>query len=217
MYKIALTSRKTSSYYFLYQSYYHFLTPYFEIEIITPRLSHQYQDIASRNDALLITGGDDIDPKYYHQKPLSRISIENQTIERMDFDLIKQFYKQKKTIIGICRGIQVINVYFGGTLYQDIFTQYQSPLTHTQNTHTVFLSHSLAHYFPTPLLINSFHHQAIHILAPQFQINAISEDGIIEGIEYQNILGVQWHPEKMDILHQRQFIQLVIDFIQKDT
>lgn len=216
MYKIALTSRKTSSYYFLYQNYYQFLSSYFDIEIITPRLSHQYQDIVSRNDALLITGGDDINPKYYHHKPLSKTNREDQFIERMDFDLIAQFHKQKKTIIGICRGIQIINVYFGGTLYQDIPTQYQSTLTHMQNTHTVFLSHSLAQYFSTPSLINSFHHQAIHIPAPQFQINAMSEDGIIEGIEYQNILGVQWHPEKMDILHQRQFIQLIIDFIQKD-
>lgn len=217
MYKIALTSRKTSSYYFLYQSYYQFLSPYFDIEIITPRASHQYQDIVLRNDALLITGGDDIDPSHYQQKQHHQTNLEDESIEKMDFDLIEQFHKQNKTIIGVCRGIQIINVYFGGTLYQDIPTQYQSSLSHMQNTHTVFLSHSLNRYFPTPLLINSFHHQAIHILAPQFQTNAISEDGMIEGIEYQNILGVQWHPEKMNILHQKQFIQLIIDFIQKDT
>lgn len=96
MYKIALTSRKTSSYYFLYQNYYQFLSSYFDIEITTPRLSHQYQDIVSRNDALLITGGDDINPKYYHHKPLSKTNREDQFIERMDFDLIAQFHKQKK-------------------------------------------------------------------------------------------------------------------------
>ena len=161
MYKIALTSRKTSSYYFLYQSYYHFLTPYFEIEIITPRLSHQYQDIASRNDALLITGGDDIDPKYYHQKPLSRISIENQTIERMDFDLIKQFYKQKKTIIGnveVYKSLMSILV----VLFIKIFSPNINHLLLTHKIHTQFFcpTHLRTtfphHYLSIPFIIKPF-------------------------------------------------------------
>lgn len=217
MYKIAITSRFISSHYFIYQSYYQFLKAYFDIEIVLPRSSRQYEDIVLRNDALLISGGDDIDPRLYHQETLSMTHLEEPLIERLDFDLIEQFHHHHKVIIGICRGIQIINVYFGGTLYQDIPTQYFSPINHQKEKHNLCFTGILAHYFPSPSLVNSYHHQVIQTPAPHFQVIAISEDGLIEGISYQNILGVQWHPEKMNLFHQRQFLQLIIDMINNST
>ncbi len=217
MLKIALTMRMKEDQMtlFINNTYCRFLTPYFQIEPILPRNTHHYHDIVQRNDALLICGGDDIHPSYFHQKIHPKTNLENPLIETMDFALVQQFYSAHKPIIGICRGIQILNTFFKGSLIQDIPTQYSTPINHSQDFHSIHIqAHTfLSHYFPSHLQVNSFHHQNIDRIAPIFHINAISEDGFIEGIENHRILAFQWHPERMDAHSQEIFIKLIIDFI----
>lgn len=219
MYKIALTIRKKDDHmtFFMNQTYYQFLSPYFHIELVTPRIKHDYQDVVQRNDALLICGGNDIQPRYFHESLHPSGQLEDALIETMDFALLQQFYQMKKPIFGICRGIQIINVFFKGTLYQDIPTQYKTTLHHSQDTHKVNIQSGtiLSHYFFEIITVNSFHHQNIKNVAPIFHINAISEDGLIEGIENEHVLAVQWHPERLSKEHQKIFIKMMIDFINE--
>ena len=221
MYKIAITLRKKEDHmtFFMNDTYYQFLSPYFDIEIVVPRKDRQYQDVVDRNNALLICGGNDIDPHYYHQESHHSNTLEDHLIETMDFDIFQQFYEAKKPILGICRGIQVINILFHGSLYQDIPSQYPTLIQHNKDYHHVLIQKDtlLSRYFPSQIKVNSSHHQNIKDVPKTLKISAISEDGLIEGIENNQILAVQWHPERMDEHHQKQFIQYILDFIQNHS
>lgn len=216
MYKLAITSRISPNhdYFFLNTTYYQFLSQNFILEIVTPRLNNNYQDIVDQNNALIICGGDDIHPSYLKEEPHPSINVENSMIETMDFALFQQFYHQNKPIIGICRGIQVINTFFKGTLYQDIPSLYSTNINH-YHQHLVSIQNQtfLSRYFANTLIVNSYHHQCIKEVSPLFHINAISEDGLIEGIENKNVIAVQWHPERMNSYHQNQFILMLNEFI----
>lgn len=210
MLKIAITTRKNEdlSRFFIKSSYYAFLEDDFIINPVLPNFYH-YDEIANDNDALLICGGDDINPLYYHQDLSPHTQLENSLIESMDFKLIHAFQKQHKPIIGICRGIQVINVYLGGTLIQHIDN-------HTSPHHIRIHQHTLLSQFFYPIqYVNSFHHQMIDQLAPTLIANAYDDQGHIEGIENEDFLAVQFHPELMDMPFQQQFISLMKDFILK--
>ena len=219
MRKIAITLRKKDDNmtFFMNQTYFLWLLPYFNIELVVPRGNHQYKDIVERNDLLLICGGNDINPFYYHQKNHPSNTIEDPLIETMDFALLQQFYHAHKPIIGICRGIQVINVFFKGTLFQDI-PSISQVVNHSHTHHQIKVIDKtfLAKYFPHQSQVNSFHHQNIDNVSPLFHINAISEDGFIEGIENHQIIAVQWHPERMDKNYQETFIHMIIDFIDQN-
>lgn len=219
MHKIALTLRKKEDHmtFFMNDTYYQFLSPYFDIDLIVPRLTQQYEDIVEKNDALLICGGNDINPHYYHQESHHFNTLEDHLIETTDFSLLQQFYNAKKPIIGICRGIQVINIFLNGTLYQDISSQYPTLIQHNKDYHQIKIQKDtfLSHYFPENIKVNSFHHQNINKVPNCLIINAISEDGLIEGIENKQILAVQWHPERMSENHQKQFINAILDFIDQ--
>lgn len=214
MFKLAITSRYDNDRYFIKNSYISWLQNDFNIEIILPRKNRDYNDIADTCDALLIIGGDDIHPSYYNQTLHYYTNLEDKNIEKMDFDLLKCFYNKDKPIIGICRGIQVINVYFKGDLIQHM-NDYDTVINHTKDVHRVVIDKTtrLSKYFPGHMIVNSYHHQCIKNIAPFFSISAISEDGFIEAIEYKNIIGVQWHPEKMDETHKNSFIHLIKDLI----
>lgn len=156
-------------------------------------------------DGILLTGGDDIHPKYFRERPLPGVKLELSPDIRTAFDIliIKEAIKRHLPILGICLGCQTLNVALGGTLYQDIRTQVPTSRDHQHGTHNIKLD-------PTSLLrktfnrdqirINSRHHQAIKTPGKGLRVNAISTDGIIEGIEHVShpfALGVQWHPEEM--------------------
>lgn len=213
MYTLALTSRYQNNQYFVKESYINWLKNDFNIEIIVPT-SNNYSCIAQRCDALIILGGEDIHPTLYDQTLHYYTHLEDKSIEDMDFRLIEYFYNYKKPIIGICRGIQIINVYFQGSLIQHI-PDYKTVINHKKDIHKVIINDNsiLYKYFPQILIVNSYHHQCIKNISNQFMVSAISEDGFIEAIEHDNIIGVQWHPEKMDEVHQKNFILLINDLI----
>lgn len=173
--------------------------------LLIPILSeNNMEQIVDYCDALLITGGpNNIYPSYYGEQPDPNIEYKID-----EFPLVKKavtlFSKVEKPILGICAGIQELNVIFGGTLYQNIPNHYLTQKTSTNTMHTVRIEKkSFLHkvYQSDSINVNSYHHQAIKDLAPNFSVSAISSDGYIEGIEKGNMIGVQWHPEIMKDLN----------------
>lgn len=200
---------------YIYQNYYEMLKKFdIELLIVTPSSFETYQKVLEIADGLLLTGGTDVNPKFYNQELHPSTNIEPAEFEQMEFALISLFDKQKKPILGICRGIQTINVYFNGTLLQDIASATPNALEHQQDKkdtygHKVEIQKGthLASFINGSIDVNSFHHQNIDVVAPGFSVNAISEDGLIEGIEKGNIIAVQWHPEKVDDVYQDQLMK----------
>lgn len=160
-------------------------------------------------DGLILTGGHDVDPHNYHEEPLPKLEATWPARDKFEFTLIKLSCQKTIPILGICRGIQIINTYYGGSLYQD--SSYRPKTTYRHNqvvnppqvTHTVKLepNSKLAQIFgSSKFLVNSFHHQLINQLAPNFKATAHAGDGVIEGIEAQDypyLIGIQWHPEML--------------------
>jgi putative glutamine amidotransferase len=161
-------------------------------------------------DGLLLTGGADVAPSLYGQEPVPELG--EVVPERDIFELMitREFIKTGKPLLGICRGLQLLNVALGGSLYQDIPSCYkpESPVQHRQNVPASHNSHSVkvepsSKLFSitsaTEFLVNSFHHQAVKDPASSLKATAWSPDGIIEaaeGVAYPFMLAVQWHPEE---------------------
>lgn len=174
---------------------------------------------------LLITGsGPDIDPAYYGEKPIMDFDIMSR--ERASFEMVltKKAIEKGMPTLGICGGMQLINVALGGSLFQDIPTQVKGTLPHQQRAPKSEPSHSiqikkntrLFEIIKKPVIkVNSSHHQAVKGIGDGLRLNALSEDGIVEGVEGDGksfILGVQWHPEflyKKDEINRRLFEEFI--------
>lgn len=153
-------------------------------------------------DGLLLPGGGDMDPKFYGQERIPACGEPNLLRDAAEPLLLRAFLAADKPVLGICRGIQVMNAVLGGDLYQDINPFEHLPHNdHWAKVHTVtvrrgtLLSRILGQ---DTVLVNSQHHQAVDRVAPGFTLAALSEDGIVEAIEKPDAgfcLGVQWHPE----------------------
>lgn len=153
-------------------------------------------------DGLLLPGGGDMDPKFYGQARIPACGEPNLLRDAAEPLLLRAFLAADKPVLGICRGIQVMNAVLGGDLYQDIKPFEHLPHNdHWAKVHTVtvrrgtLLSRILGQ---DTVLVNSQHHQAVNRVAPGFTLAALSEDGIVEAIEKPDArfcLGVQWHPE----------------------
>jgi len=149
--------------------------------LLIPVISENHlEEIANMCDGLVVTG---IEGKKYIFDEFNLCK-----------NIVQLFAKDNKPILGICAGIQEINVIFGGTLYQQIPNHY----LRDENTHNIEIKEdSFLHdvYKLDKMQVNSYHKQAVKDLAPDFKITAISNDGVIEGIEKDNVFAVQWHPE----------------------
>ena len=166
------------------------------------------EKIADICDALILTGSPiHVDAKLYGQEVKTEPFNYNKEDE-LDYKLIDLFLKKGKPILGICRGIQVLNVYFGGTLNQFVDN-------HEDVMHEVFIKKGsiLSKNYSEKIIVNSTHTQALDKVADIFKVIATAEDGIVEAVETDNILAVQWHPEK---LNDVKFFQFFIDnYIKK--
>lgn len=166
-------------------------------------------NILERVDALIFSGGSDINPLYLGEEPIRELSSINAARDYHELMLVRLAANRQIPILGICRGLQVMMAALGGQLYQDVYKEASATLKHSQNadrhiaTHTVRIAPDSLLYkiFNTEILpVNSFHHQAVKDVAPGFTVSALSPDGLIEGVEsiqYKSIVGVQWHPECM--------------------
>lgn len=165
-------------------------------------------------DALIFSGGQDVHPHHYNEEPSHFLEAVCYERDLYEMAALRFAIQQKMAIFGICRGLQLMNVAFGGTLYQDIAKQIpEGSLAHSQKarkdeiTHAVDLADEswLQRIFKKKtLMTNSFHHQAIKDLAPEFRAIAWAKDGIIEAIEKNDdscVVAVQWHPEMMTEKH----------------
>lgn len=159
-------------------------------------------------DGLLLSGGWDVEPQLYGEEPMWQQGFTFPEVDHFYIKIIKAAIRMGKPVFGICKGIQAINVAFGGTLYQDIPTQLEHTLKHNQSaprecgTHSVRIEKDsfLGECLPEVIQINSFHHQSVKKLADGFKVAAQADDGVIEGIqrlEGSFAAAVQWHPEMM--------------------
>lgn len=166
-------------------------------------------DLADQLDGLLLTGGVDVDPSFFGEEPVPQLGEVSPVRDAMELKLTKEFLSRNKPVFGICRGMQVLNVAAGGSLYQDLAAQKKRVIQHTQRAPRWHASHEAAVLAKTKLReifqsekirINSFHHQAVKEVADGFIVSATAQDGVIEAIEskqHRYVVAVQWHPENM--------------------
>lgn len=190
-----------------------------------------FAQLLGRIDGLLLTGGADIAPALFGGIPHPRVYGVLESRDKMEIELVRLAAEQKKPFLGICRGIQVINVALGGTLYTDIGDQLPNPLKHDQfdGIPANFLAHEVS-VEPgsrlssvlggTKFSVNSLHHQGVERLAPGLKATACAPDQLIEAVELADHpfgVGVQWHPEWLqDHEPQRQLFQAFINAAQAE-
>ncbi len=160
-------------------------------------------------DGFLFCGGQDITPLLFGEAPIDGIGKTSVSLDLFQIRLMKSVLDTKKPILAICRGMQVLNVACGGTLYQNLLSCEKPFYNHMQDSQSRSdVSHfikterncNLQTYIGTKLKVNSFHHQAVHTLGSHLRICASSSDQLIEAIEMPQhpfAIGVQWHPESM--------------------
>jgi len=162
-------------------------------------------------DGLVLHGGADVSPLSYGEQPLEERWSGDKIRDEYEMDLVAAFERHGKPVFGVCRGLQLLNVAYGGTLYQDIQTQrpgalqHRDAVTYDGNFHTVDIQpgSALSRLYPgaSRVKVNSIHHKAIKDLAAGFNVEALSnEDGLIEAIRRRDpdksyVAAVQWHPE----------------------
>jgi putative glutamine amidotransferase len=156
---------------------------------------------------LVLTGGEDVDPARYGASPHAKLGSVDPHRDAVEIALLTAARARRLPVLAICRGIQVLNVAFGGTLFQDLASERPGSIPHDggAQSHPIdvevgsLLHRTLGERTPT---VNSRHHQAINDLSPELRVVARAPDGVVEGVELahpndQWLLGVQWHPEDM--------------------
>nr|AHF24844.1 glutamine amidotransferase class-I domain protein [uncultured bacterium Contig2] len=159
-------------------------------------------------DGLLLPGGWDVNPSRYGRERIPQETVDDE-LDAIQFEALARFLEAGKPVLGICRGHQLLNIAFGGTLIQHLpcAQNHMSLPTTEDNIHPVhILQDSFAYrIYGAECMVNSSHHQGIGAPGKGLRIVMRSEDGVIEGIEHESlpVWGVQWHPERMCFRHQR--------------
>lgn len=187
-----------------------------------PSVAAKYADLV---DGLILAGGEDISPILYCEDARNTIKATYPKRDEAELAITEQMIESGKPILGICRGLQLLNVIHGGTLYQDLSEKEDVFVKHIQETpsnhpiHTVSVDETsyMATFLSGEIFVNSFHHQVIRKLGDGLRVSAESSDGIIEAIESidetKNIIAIQWHPENLyykDDDHMALFENLVL-------
>jgi putative glutamine amidotransferase len=174
--------------------------------------------IFDRLDGVFVTGGVDVDPSHYGEAKTPLCGTTDTDRDAVEIALLKHATERGLPVLAVCRGLQILNVAFGGTLYQDVAAQVPAALKHDffptpQQPSRQYLAHDvtvkassrLGHILGEGVVpVNSMHHQAIKTLAPNLMPTAYAPDGIIEGVEgggSSYLVAVQWHPEELTDSH----------------
>jgi putative glutamine amidotransferase len=179
--------------------------------VLSPLMGHSLAARALEGvDGLVLTGGEDVDPAWYETAPHPKLNPPSRERDLFELALFAAARQRELPVLGICRGIQLVNVALGGTLYQDLPSERPGIVNHdpqgvrTDRSHDVRLepgSLAAGALGSATLRVNSFHHQAVRDLAPKLIASGWSEDGLIEVVEGAEgqpwLLAVQWHPEEM--------------------
>ncbi len=211
---------------YINQDYVYSVTKHAGVPVVLPIHSDKNAIVkqVEQLDGLILSGGYDVSPHLYGEDPRNLIGETLLKRDLFEYTVLEQAKKRGIPILGICRGAQLINVYHGGTLYQDVSYRERETLRHwqgvnpTEKTHRIQILEQchLARVFEErEIFVNSFHHQLIKDIAPDFKGTARSSDGVIECIEAQNypyLVGVQWHPEML--WREEAMDKLFIDFIK---
>jgi putative glutamine amidotransferase len=164
-------------------------------------------------DALLLTGGGDVVSLVYGEEPHPSCMYQDSVRDDMEIEAVRQALGRGMPILGICRGLQLINVAFGGTLVQDVASQVKDPVKHYTHPLSPALAHTieieegtlLAQVFGRKsIAVNSYHHQAAKDIGDGLRANCWAKDGVVEGLEASDgrpILAVQFHPEEVALGH----------------
>lgn len=175
--------------------------------------------IYDRLDGVLLAGGVDMDPLTFGERPHPQLGRTDRARDVVELELAKWAIAERKPILGLCRGHQVLNVALGGTLWQDIGAQVPTAIKHDYFPNAGYARDYLAHEvnivpgsrlhaaFELPSVpVNSMHHQAVKDLAPALRVSAQAPDGMVEAIESGTehfMVGVQWHPEVFEERDER--------------
>ncbi len=196
--------------FFVPETYVHALRHAGAMPVLIPYVTTEEEAAAvlERLDGLLLSGGVDVDPLHWGEEPHRSMGRIDPGRDRSELLLVKEALARELPLVGICRGIQVLAVAAGGSLWQDLPAQLHTTLQHDQKaprwypTHAIHVTPGsrLAALLGTELRVNSFHHQAVRQVPAGFNVTATSGDGVIEAIEHPTLpfaLGVQWHPEAL--------------------
>jgi putative glutamine amidotransferase len=201
------------------------------LPVLIPLLEEEdtLRALYDRLDGVLLPGGVDLDPATYGETPLPTCGRLDPARDRVELAFARWAIAEGKPLFGLCRGLQIVNVALGGTLYQDIAAQRREAIKHDYFPSAGFPRDHLAHPVivtsgsrldslvgTAPLKVNSMHHQAVKDLAPGLVSTALAPDGVVEAVESPDrpfLLGVQWHPESLTERDPRMH-RLVAGFVE---
>lgn len=178
-------------------------------------------------DGLILSGGADINPLLYGEEFKNGIGVVSLERDRGEMLFLEEFIKSGKPILGICRGHQLLNVFMGGTLFQDLKYTNTEVVKHRQDFYPDMPVHKvkiidkdniLADLFGEEIFTNSFHHQAVNKIGKDLTPIAVASDGIIEAFQMKNhkfFYGIQWHPEMMTARGNTDMLKIFEKFVEK--
>ncbi|MBM6691017.1 gamma-glutamyl-gamma-aminobutyrate hydrolase family protein [Fusobacterium mortiferum] len=178
-------------------------------------------------DGLILSGGADVNPLLYGEEFKNGIGVVSLERDRGEMLFLEEFIKSGKPILGICRGHQLLNVFMGGTLFQDLKYTNTEVVKHRQDFYPDMPVHKvkiidkdniLADLFGEEIFTNSFHHQAVNKIGKDLTPIAVASDGIIEAFQMKNhkfFYGIQWHPEMMTARGNTDMLKIFEKFVEK--